>query len=1186
QLNTIYQLGCGAHNSTCSGSTSVSQIGTTLIYSNTTGATPFAALTTSAKLQYLYLASELSSGGMSQPMTIKEIGFNIQQLFGINPYQNFTIKVGCTGADSLTSAFTSGLSTVFNPKNAALATGVNYFVFDNAYDWDGVSNLVIEICFNNTTASQNSFAYYIPTAFNSVCSVSGASVCNNSTGTISKNRPTTYFKHCTSNAGAGFSYSWSPAATLNNSTIPNPIATPTSTTNYSLTVTDPVSTCVTICTASVSVGTPFTLSSTHDTSMCQLSGIQINTNPIGGNAPFSYSWTPSSSLNNPSVPNPVASPIATTTYVVTAVANGCTANDTVVIRVPHMYSFSLSPSADSICTGQSVQLVTTIHNACGVHSSTCASTNSVTVGTAATSSSAGNITVFVGANNSSRFQYLYQASELNSAGMVGSTTITQLGLNIAAIAGNNVYQNFTVNMGCTSLNSLSTNFTSGLQTVFNTKPLVIYTGLNFLTLDNNYDWDGVSNIVVEICFNNASSGGPNSTIYYSTTTFNSGLYYSSNTPACTNATGATVTTRPNTYFKYCAGSGLSTLAYNWTPSYGLSSTSLANPIATPSAITTYTVIAKDTVTGCIFSDSSKITTSPVFAVASTDGVVNCTTSGVQLYATPSPSGIYSYSWSPATSLSSTTIANPIASPSATTIYTVTITSSLGCKVSDTVQVKVNIPNLYSVDVIPNLDTICSGSSILLNTIIQKGCGTNGSVCGGPITMSQLGNATTYTSAAGISPFAGATNSAKYQFLYRAPELAAAGMNVPMTITQLGFNVQAIYGSNSYQAFTIKMGCTAVNTLSTSFISGLQTVYNSKPTGVINGINYIQFDNQYDWDGVSNLVVEICFLNSVTSQNSSVYYSNGTYNSVVYTTGASMCSATTGTNGINRPNTYFKHCGALGGNAFSYLWSPATNLSSATSPNPQASPTITTTYSLTITDTTSGCVMRDTAKIRVLGATANPIYLGKDTTLCYGNTLTLNAGSGFTSYLWSTGATTSVIPVSAGGTYWVRGNNMCGNSMDTIVVSYYPASSLSLGPDVNICAGNSTTLTATAAGFTDFIWSTGATTSSIVVNTTGNYWISSTNNCVTKYDTVHVTVTNPPVISFGNDTILCVGSNLTLDAGSGYNYQWSTGNTTQIQVVSSPGNYSVTVTNFCGTASDSIHVNYYPVNSLSLGPDIS
>ncbi|HEY4800645.1 MAG TPA: gliding motility-associated C-terminal domain-containing protein, partial [Bacteroidia bacterium] len=224
---------------------------------------------------------------------------------------------------------------------------------------------------------------------------------------------------------------------------------------------------------------------------------------------------------------------------------------------------------------------------------------------------------------------------------------------------------------------------------------------------------------------------------------------------------------------------------------------------------------------------------------------------------------------------------------------------------------------------------------------------------------------------------------------------------------------------------------------------------------------------------------------------------------------------------------------------------------------------------------------DTVKVTVVNFPTT--WLGNDTTLCAGRNWILDAGSGY-AYQWSTGSTNQTITVSLAGTYSVTVSNACGASSDLINISYYPVNSLALGPDIHICTGNSATITATISGFTNYVWNTGATTSSIVVSTAGNYWISSSNKCGSAADTIGVFIDYAPFTSLGNDTILCVGHTLTLDAGSGYSYQWSTGDTSQTIVVSSPDVYVVVVTNACGSAFDQVNITYYPPNLLALGKD--
>src|SRR5690606_4474307 len=116
----------------------------------------------------------------------------------------------------------------------------------------------------------------------------------------------------------------------------------------------------------------------------------------------------------------------------------------------------------------------------------------------------------------------------------------------------------------------------------------------------------------------------------------------------------------------------------------LSNPNIANPIATPGVTTTYTVTVTDG-NGCQDTDEVTVIVNPLpTADAGADQGV-CIDGSVNL----SASGGVSYSWAPAATLSDPTIANPIATPVATTSYTVTVTDSNGCQNYDDVTVTVN-----------------------------------------------------------------------------------------------------------------------------------------------------------------------------------------------------------------------------------------------------------------------------------------------------------------------------------------------------------------------------------------------------------------------------------------------------------------------------------------------------------------
>ncbi len=200
-----------------------------------------------------------------------------------------------------------------------------------------------------------------------------------------------------------------------------------------------------------------------------------------------------------------------------------------------------------------------------------------------------------------------------------------------------------------------------------------------------------------------------------------------------------------------------------------------------------------------------------------------------------------------------------------------------------------------------------------------------------------------------------------------------------------------------------------------------------------------------------------------------------------------------------------------------------------------------------------------------------------TDFCTGESVTLDAGSGFSTYNWSNNATTQTIAVASSGTYSVTVTNSGGcqavASSSAIVVNPAPSTPvITTGGSLTFCSGGSVTLTATA-GLSTYSWSNGATNQSIIISTSGNYTVTVTNTtgCSAVSLATTVTVNTLPVPSIAGSTTICSGSSSILDAGTGYNsYLWSTGETTQTISAGNAGVYGVTVTNGNGcTGANSI-----------------
>ena len=115
-----------------------------------------------------------------------------------------------------------------------------------------------------------------------------------------------------------------------------------------------------------------------------------------------------------------------------------------------------------------------------------------------------------------------------------------------------------------------------------------------------------------------------------------------------------------------------------------------------------------------------------------------------------------------------------------------------------------------------------------------------------------------------------------------------------------------------------------------------------------------------------------------------------------------------------------------------------------------------------------------------------LFIGDDFKFCDGTTVSIDAGPGKESYLWNTGATTQSIQVDKTGEYWVTVSYEDCILSDTIHVDEV-LGSIDLGPDVNICEGETTNID----GQENFSWSwsDGSTDRFLETSLLGKYWVS-------------------------------------------------------------------------------------------------
>ena len=291
-----------------------------------------------------------------------------------------------------------------------------------------------------------------------------------------------------------------------------------------------------------------------------------------------------------------------------------------------------------------------------------------------------------------------------------------------------------------------------------------------------------------------------------------------------------------------------------------------------------------------------------------------------------------------------------------------------------------------------------------------------------------------------------------------------------------------------------------------------------------------------------------------------------------------------------------------GGAASYVWSPATGLSTTTGPTVTATPAATTTYTITGTGA-NGCA--NTATVTV---TVNPVpvvTVAGNTNICFGSPTTLTAG-GAASFVWSpaTGlSATNTATVTANPTvtttYTVTGTSGVGcTASATVTITVHPLPVVSAGAGQSVCAGVGAQLQATGAA--SYTWSPAAGLSCAACPNpvatpaaTTTYTVSGTDGFgCTGTATVTVTILPLPAINAGPDVSICKFNSTQLTATGGASYVWSPATglnaTTGTTVTASPvtsTTYTVTGTGTNGCVNtDAVAVNVYTQPPVNAGPD--
>ncbi len=574
-------------------------------------------------------------------------------------------------------------------------------------------------------------------------------------------------------------------------------------------------------------------------------------------------------------------------------------------------------------------------------------------------------------------------------------------------------------------------------------------------------------------------------------------------------------------------SATSAVSYIWTPAAGLSSTTIFNPVATPTVTTSY-VVSITNGGGCVDVDTVVVTVVPlpVPIITASGPTVFCIGDSVKL----TVSANTSYLWSTSSTLQTIKVVT-------SGTYSVTVTNSTGCKGSVSQMVMVNPLPVISAGTNKN---VCLGSSINL------------SATGGASYVWYYGN--TLSDSTIANPAATPVVTTTYTLVGTAASGCKNTATVKLTVLSVptidaGLNNNVCSGSS-------------VNIVATG---GVSYVW-APPTGLSNTT-------------IANPVASPLTTTTYTVTGTAA---NGCKNSAKIK--ITVLSVPLIDSGLNDSICVGSSINLQATGGIFYVWNPGSTLDDSTIFDPIAKPINTTTYTV-IGTATNGCTSASSVKISVFSYPV--IDAGLNDSVCTGKTIQLLASGGI-SYSWSPASTLSNPTISnpianpvTTTTYTVIGTGVAGcKSTDIIKIKVLPIPIINAGYDSSICPGKTVQLK--ASGGVSYIWNpAGTLNNSTIYNPVGTPITTTTytvvgkgaNGCVSN-DMVKITVlANPsvPTIKRGNDTLYCMQVATT--------YQWYSngvlipGATNKIYLFTQNGNYYVQVFNAsgCSTVSTTISI---------------
>ena len=212
-----------------------------------------------------------------------------------------------------------------------------------------------------------------------------------------------------------------------------------------------------------------------------------------------------------------------------------------------------------------------------------------------------------------------------------------------------------------------------------------------------------------------------------------------------------------------------------------------------------------------------------------------------------------------------------------------------------------------------------------------------------------------------------------------------------------------------------------------------------------------------------------------------------------------------------------------------------------------------------------------------------VDLGDPVTECFSHEIDPQI-SGYT-FNWSDGSSEPTLTVTETGVYHLTISEECYYATDSVEITILGnAPPVDLGPDeVTLCDGDVYTIDLDP-DLSEYTWQDGSNSPSYEITTAGVYSVTLDDGCTSSQDQITVHVDSPPTFSFDEDAFLCPGEEILLDFNPNLgDFEWQDGNTNSTYVIYSGGNYTLTITNGCGSVTDEFIVTEIDLPVVDLGP---